>query len=181
MSNKKEWKLDDETQRYFLDDEDDFEAYSEPTYYFDEKEGIYNLKYYVEKAEDHLGSITDRDLSLRLGLAQNAVHLWLKGKSFPTDLNMVKIATFAKEDAQEAVMHLHYWKADNDLTRRVYKELILKLRGVASLLIFAALTFVSSPSRAGIMQEHKQPNLSKIYIITQLSRNMGLCQRPAEN
>lgn len=73
---------------------------------------------YLEKArynlakEGHFISISDRELSVLLGLNPSAVNQWRKRNTYPEPETMMLIAYYGKQNIARALMDLQFWKSE---------------------------------------------------------------------
>lgn len=76
------------------------------------------LSAYLEKArynlakEGHFLSISDRELSVLLGLNPSAVNQWRKRNTYPEPETMMLIAYYGKQNIARALMDLQFWKSE---------------------------------------------------------------------
>lgn len=133
-------------------------AWSDIPWYFDEKMQVRNLAFYIEKAKEEIGATSDRELSIHLGLAPNAVHGWQEKNVIPSDTSLIKLAVLAKEPPQKAVLELNIWRNEG-ATRETYETLFQMLKKnlmvTVATVLFGALSFNSNAISSPLMSPVK--------------------------
>ena len=56
---------------------------------------------------------SDRELASRLNVAPTAVNHWRKGRAWPSDTAMIRLADLSGEEPTEALLWLNYWRSPN--------------------------------------------------------------------
>ncbi len=125
-----------------------------------------NMIDYLEAVRDRQNFNSDTDIAHALGIKRSSVSAYRRGIAFPSKKNMLELARLAGVDEQVALVELSFMQAADEETRKVYKSLMEKLTGVASIALMCVLCLSSTPSRAETQGEHIQSHLPKIYIIT---------------
>lgn len=83
-----------------------------------------DIQTYMETAKERLGTKSDRQLALALGLNPVSIHQWRREISFPSDQTMVRLAEIVGDDPREALLKLAIWRAKDDTTREVHKSIL---------------------------------------------------------
>ena len=111
----------------------------------------------------HLKS--DRRLALALELNETASYFWRRGKAWPADDTMIRLAALAGVNAGEALVDLNIWRAKSTETRDEYSRIAAKIRStVSQVLVFgvtSALLGFSSPAAA-----EQTPHESTLHLPT---------------
>lgn len=108
---------------------------------------------------------SDRRLALALDLGETASYFWRRGRAWPSDESMIRIAELAGVDPEEALADLNVWRAKSLETRELYSRIAAKIRSsVVGVLVFgvtSALLGVASPA-----QGERTPHGSTLHFPT---------------
>lgn len=72
-------------------------------------------------------SDTDSNLARKVDITRAALSAYRKGASFPSDVNMLRLARRAKIDPTECLILLNIWRAE-DAPKSVYIEMMRSVR-----------------------------------------------------
>ena len=97
---------------------------------------------YLDAAVINLKLRSDRALSVQLGLSPGSVNHFRMKKAWPSDATMIKIATLADEDPEEALLNLNIWRNTDSAAGSMYSRLLDKLKFAAMLCI--AMAFITA-------------------------------------
>ena len=97
---------------------------------------------YLDAAVINLKLRSDRALSVQLGLSPGSVNHFRMKKAWPSDATMIKIATLADEDPEEALLNLNIWRNTDSAAGSMSSRLLDKLKFAAMLCI--AMAFITA-------------------------------------
>ena len=89
-----------------------------------------DLQGYIDKAMELREFTSLRQLSLALGKDAGVVSEYLRGRNFPDDPTMVKLAAFANSDPTKALIDLNSWRVKDPDVRRIYRKLAKTMASV---------------------------------------------------
>lgn len=81
-----------------------------------------DIDFYIDKAKEHSGFKSDRELSTALGFKGNSVTFWRRKRAYPSDDAMSQLATFAGENITVALIDLNAMRSEGT-AHTAYKEL----------------------------------------------------------
>ena len=90
---------------------------------FDMADGA-SIDDYIDVAIRKNELTSDRQLAKALNVSSSAVNHWRRGISWPADETMVQLATLAGAEAEDALLHLNYWRSKTPETKEIYSTLI---------------------------------------------------------
>lgn len=108
-----------------------------------------NVHDYLEAARDKNRLNSDSKLADMLDVSVSAVSAFRKGKAWPADETIKRLAELAGIPVEEALLELNAWRSTGE-TQKIYKRLIDKLNGVLTVLIiaFSSLFFMAGNADA---------------------------------
>ena len=121
---------------------------------------------FFQDAVDLSGSVNQSSLTRKLGVTTGAFSQWKKGRSYPSDKTMLKIALLCDLDPNEALALLNLWRCDES-ARSHYEatlQIILKAKGAALAVGFGVL-LAANPlfSKEALAQVPNYVHLSDDY------------------
>lgn len=100
---------------------------------------------YMDLAKTRLG-VSDRGLSLHLGLAGGATNNYRTKRAWPSEETILKLAALADVPEDQALMDLNAWRSRGK-TREIYERLAAKIAATAALFLFCALLPYATSAR----------------------------------
>lgn len=86
-----------------------------------------DLAHYLDLAKARQDLKSDRQLDQAIGAKGCNTFVYRKGRAWPSDETMIKIARLAGEDAHAALVDLAIWRS-GDAARVIWKEIAAKMR-----------------------------------------------------
>lgn len=118
------------------------------------------IEFYIEKAKEHSGISSDRQLGPVLGMSTAAISQFKTGRALPSDDSMVRLAELAGVDPYIALIDLNSWRSEG-AARNAYKEI---LKRISVVFIAALILFPANKSSANVNGEYCH-NGSLLYIM----------------
>jgi hypothetical protein len=107
---------------------------------------------YLTLAKARTGASSDRKLAMLLGIAPTTLFHIQRGRNWPSDELMIRLAMLAGIEPQIALLDLCIWRTEKGLARSTYIEIARRLGRSASALFLAgclgATAALMSPSPA---------------------------------
>ena len=130
---------------------------------------------YIDPAKRAANLTSDLALDRELGV-RTQVCKWRKGKTYPSETAMFKIAELAGKDPSEAVAKLKLWeaeRADNEEQAAIWSGILGRLSKSAFSLVAAVILcnaiWGQNPAKASEMNGEVLQNLcGKVYIMAKL-------------
>jgi len=91
------------------------------------------LNDFLDLCKARTNTASDSNLARKVDITRAALSAYRKGASFPSDVNMVKLAKRAKLDVGECLLLLNVWRAGGE-AQAVYREMLEQLYPVSGLL-----------------------------------------------
>ncbi len=124
------------------------------------------IRAYIDAAKTRAGVGSDRQLGFLLGLSASAVCAWQRGRSWPDDETMVRLAALAGVAADEALLDLNIWRA-KEPARAVYLGM---LKRHALGLLALAIIWPLFGANAGELTANRPTALVPTYTLCAIRR-----------
>ena len=96
------------------------------------------LREYADLAKQRRGFSSDRSLSLALGPTADIISQYLRGRAWPSEEAMLRLAELAEIPGEEALLDLAQWRATAS-TRPTWQAIAAKLAAAAPAFLTAVL------------------------------------------
>jgi transcriptional regulator with XRE-family HTH domain len=108
----------------------------------------------MDAARKKQGLRSDRALGRKMKLSQKAVSYWRTGRTFPSEVEMQRLAQLAGSDESQALILLNVWRAKDERTRDNFRRL-LQFFGpeggaVIAVALAVALSAAANPESPGV-------------------------------
>ena len=80
---------------------------------------------FLDMCKQRTGTETDSNLARKVDVTRAAIAAYRKGSSFPSDENMMRLATRARLDEAACLLLLNVWRSEGK-AHSVYKKLLTK-------------------------------------------------------
>ncbi|WP_299394611.1 hypothetical protein [Pelagibius sp.] len=127
---------------------------------------------YVEKIMDNQRIRSAAEVARRMKISSAALSAMIRGRSFPTEENMLALADMSGTAADIALEHLALWRAKSDRARLIHQrklELLHWAKGIngAALAFCAALgaSVITGPAEAEQTGHRLTSDLPEVYIM----------------
>lgn len=83
------------------------------------------LNEFLDVCKERTGTESDSNLARKVDVTRAAIAAYRKGASFPSDENMMRLATRARLDEGACLLLLNVWRSSGD-ANKVYQSLLAK-------------------------------------------------------